>query len=176
MADNIASKTRSPILLIKEDEIPVSVWDALKTIGVEKVYLVNIEVSEDIKTALISKGYDVVLVDNRSDIKVASTTGLTKYLYVLIGGILGVIAALLVSRVQTSRDRVSYSILTEDEEKIVRAIEENGGELTQDKLPGITKFSRPKISRLVSDLAMRGILEKEQYKRTQKLFLKREFH
>ncbi len=64
----------------------------------------------------------------------------------------------------------------EDEEKIVRAIIEGGGELTQDKLPEITDFSRPKISRIVADLADRGILTKTPQGRTQKLQIEKEFY
>jgi uncharacterized membrane protein len=72
------------------------------------------------------------------------------------------------------KERVPYNVLTEDEERIIRIIEESGGEIGQDALYSKTGFSRPKISRLVSELVERDLIEKTQFKRTFKLKIKKE--
>ncbi len=44
----------------------------------------------------------------------------------------------------------------------------------QDELYDATGFSRPKISRIVSELVERDLVEKTQFKRTFKLKIKKE--
>ncbi|MFQ6052348.1 MAG: helix-turn-helix transcriptional regulator [Candidatus Hydrothermarchaeota archaeon] len=63
--------------------------------------------------------------------------------------------------------------LEEEGLKIIEEIEKAGGDILQEELPKLTGFSRPKISRLISDLVEKGIIEKEEYKRTYRLKLKK---
>ncbi|MBU2559850.1 hypothetical protein KKA03_03055 [archaeon] len=168
-ARRIASQMEAPILFARRGEVPVSVLNAMKSIGAKEVVLVglNSEVTED----LLARGYAV---------KTGPTAGSpaldAKYIYLLIGIILGLLGFASISQIKKARDRVSYTLLTRDEEKVVKTIIEAGGEITQDQLPERTGFSRPKVSRTVSDLEGRGILSKEPDGRTQKLQVKKDFY
>ena len=166
-ARRIASGMEAPILFAKRDEVPVSVLNAMKSVGAKRVVLVGL----DLRDYLTARGYAV------EETPVApSTVPDPRYIYLIIGILLGALASAAVSRVKKARDRVSYTLLTRDEEKVVRIIIEDGGELTQDQLPQKTSFSRPKVSRIVSDLEGRGIISKEPDGRTQKLQVKKDFY
>lgn len=173
IAERIASITGSPILFVKDD-IPPSVSAALKSLGVKKVYIIEEGVSEKIQRTLSAQGYEV-------EVAREGTVGMREafpkeYLLFALGLFLGAFSVLLWLKFARRRARVPYTILTEDEEKVVRAILNNGGELTQDKLPEKTDFSRPKISRIIMDLSERGIVSKEPHGRTQKLTVNRDFY
>lgn len=174
VAKRIASITRGPILFVKESSIPPSVAAALRSLGVRRVYLVEEGVSQEVRQALREEGYEVVVA--QGEVAQKGLPGV--YVSFLLGAAAGAgtLLVLLWLRLRRRRARVPYTILTEDEEKVVRAILDNGGELTQDKLPEKTDFSRPKISRIITDLAGRGIIAKEPHGRTQKLIVNREFY
>jgi putative cell wall-binding protein len=163
-----AFQTNSPILFIKEKEIPVSVKEALRLLDTKEVILVSSDVSEDVRAELESL-YSI----NQFPVDTVKTGQRDlRVLDIVIGLILGALLTLAVK--YRKRERVPYNVLTEDEEKIIKAIVENGGELGQDALYEKTGFSRPKISRVVSELVERDLLEKTQFKRTFKLKIKKE--
>jgi uncharacterized membrane protein len=175
IAHRVASSLNAPILFVKRESIPPSVGAALENMGVKKIYLVEEGVGEGVRRELGSK-YEILEPEEG----IASVGPGYPWSYIaFFAGIIGGAALLLIwfraieGRV---RRKVPYTILTEDEEKIVRAILESGGELTQDKLPAKTDFSRPKISRIIADLAGRGIIVKERHGRTQKLVVSRDFY
>jgi len=66
-------------------------------------------------------------------------------------------------------DSVPVFVLTEDERKLVQALK--NGEERQEKLPGATNFSRPKVTRLVMDLESKGIISREKKGKTYKIKL-----
>lgn len=173
-AKRTAAETGDPILFIKREEVPASVLDALKKIGVKKILLINYELSENVKKSLISEGYEVEIIGSSSDILKPKLDA--KYIYLVSGVLLGILSILVLQRFRKYKEKVPYTLLTADEEKVVKAILNSGGEMTQDLLPEKTDFSRPKISRIVADLAGREIISKEQYGRTQKLKIKKEFY
>jgi uncharacterized membrane protein len=168
-ARRIASQMEAPILFARQSEVPVSVLNAMKSIGAKEVVLVGLdsEVTED----LIARGYSVKASPTAEPLPLDA-----KYIYLIIGILLGTLGSVAISQVRKVRDRVSYTLLTRDEERVVKMIIEDGGDLTQDQLPGKTGFSRPKVSRIVSDLEGRGILSKEPDGRTQKLKVKKDFY
>ncbi len=168
-ARRIASQMEAPILFTRQGEVPVSVLNAMAGIGTKEVVLVGI--NSEVTSVLLARGYSV----KAGPIKEPPALD-TKYIYLLIGIIFGLLAFASVNQIKKARDRVSYTLLTRDEELVVKAILEDGGELTQDQLPEITGFSRPKVSRIVSDLEGRGILSKEPEGRTQKLQVKKDFY
>jgi len=139
------------------------VVNAIKTLGIKKIYLVS-----DVDASFENLGAEVVRV--REDIIVPERS--LTHILILISISILVIALFLAFHI---KNRIPYDVLTKDEEKIIKIIEEKGGEITQDKLPDLTNFSRPKISRLISELVDRGILEKSPYGRTQKIKIKRKF-
>ncbi len=164
-----ALQTDSPILLIKEDEIPGSVREALDRLGVREVILVPSKISDSVKDELRSL-YSVEEFPVFSEGK-----GLfdLRILDIALGLLLGVLLSLVLRRER--REKVPMNVLTSDEERVVRSIIDGGGEVGQDELYGLTGFSRPKISRLVAELVERDLIEKTQFKRTFKLKIKKEF-
>lgn len=173
-AGKASAETGNPILFIKRGEVPGSVLDALRKIGAKKILLINYELSENVKKFLISEGYEVEMLSTSSDI--LKTKLDVKYVYLIFGALLGVLGILGLHRFRKYKEKVPYTLLTADEEKVVKAILDSGGEMTQDLLPEKTDFSRPKISRIIADLVGRDIISKEQYGRTQKLKIKKEFY
>ncbi len=163
-----ALQTNSPILLIKKDEIPQSVKETLRLLATKEIILVPSEISEEVKTELES-GYNVELFP---DVSGVSGTRNLRVFDIALGLILGAFLSLIFKK--RRRATVPYNVLTEAEEQIIRVIEENGGELAQDALYKATNFSRPKISRVVSELVERDLIEKTQFKRTFKLKIKKE--
>jgi uncharacterized membrane protein len=89
---------------------------------------------------------------------------------------LGMLSVLAYLRARKIKQRLPYEILSEDEERVIKAIASEGGRLTQDALPEKTGFSRPKISRIVKELVERGIIEKVPKGRTHELTIKKEFY
>ncbi len=173
-AGKASAETGNPILFIKRGEVPGSVLDALRKIGTKKILLINYELSENVKKFLISEGYEVEMLSASSDI--LKTKLDVKYVYLIFGALLGVLGILGLHRFRKYKEKVPYTLLTADEEKVVKAILDSGGEMTQDLLPEKTDFSRPKISRIIADLVGRDIISKEPYGRTQKLKIKKEFY
>jgi uncharacterized membrane protein len=165
-----AFQTGSPILFIKKNEIPASVIEALRLLDTKEVVLVPSGISDSINSELDSN-YKVTIFPQDS-LSRADSKNLRAF-DIAIGLILGALLTLVLR--QRKKEKVPYNVLTEDEEKIIKAIEESGGELGQDALYERTGFSRPKISRVVSELVERDLLEKTQFKRTFKLKIKKEF-
>jgi uncharacterized membrane protein len=164
-----AFQTNSPILLVKKSEIPLSVKEALRILETKEVILIPSDLSENVESELKST-YEVSLFED--DFTAESDRTNFRMLDIAIGLFLGVLIAYLFR--YKGKEKVPYNVLTEDEQRIICAIEENGGELGQDALYNATGFSRPKISRMVSELVERDLLEKTQFKRTFKLKIKKE--
>lgn len=170
-AQRIASETGLPILFIKSDEVPVSVSDAMRSLGVERVILIDYGVTEEVKDYLAGR-YEIRPVRKGGVSERYDIPG--EVLYLAAGFILGIAVALGGTKLKR-KEKVSFTLLTEDEEKVVRAIMESGGEIMQDQLPEKVRFSRPKVSRVVSGLQERKILSKEPHGRTQKIRIEKEF-
>jgi|Deesub1362A_J573_1020465.scaffolds.fasta_scaffold00131_44 putative cell wall-binding protein len=168
----IAGETGFPILFTRQNEVPMSVEDAMNTMRIERVVLVDKGISQEIKDYLSSQGYTVTTVGEGEDFKKKK---LPKEVFSLLSGL--VVGAFLVFALLRMKkgEKVSYEILTEDEQKVVDAIIENGGEIMQDQLPAKTGFSRPKVSRIVAVLCERKIVSKEPHGRTQRIRIEKEF-
>ncbi len=65
-------------------------------------------------------------------------------------------------------------VLSKDEKKVVNVLKKQG-ERTQKQIAREADFSTPKVSRLVSDLEKRGIVEKRSVGRSNKIKLKESF-
>lgn len=173
-AEWVATGVGAPLLYVKEEEIPPNVMDAMTTMRIRDVYIIEGDLSDEVREDLMARGIGIRTVGAEADL--TPTRVPREVLYVILGIVIGVFLVVGAQALKRSRERISYTLLMEDEEKVVRAILDNGGELTQDKLPDITDFSRPKISRMVTDLSGRGILTKTPHGRTQKLRIEKEFY
>lgn len=176
VAVRMATETGYPLLLIKKDEIPKSVSDAMGRIKIKNVILISNGVNPDIISSLSISYPELKVVESNIDIDSFKPFTPTKTMYLFLGAILGIILVLGVYKYQKAKEKVSLKILTEDEEKVINIIMEHGMEITQDLLPEKTNFSRPKVSRIVSVLVKRDLIFKEQYKKTHKLKIKKEFY
>ncbi|MCK5289921.1 MAG: hypothetical protein KAJ56_03165 [Candidatus Aenigmarchaeota archaeon] len=70
--------------------------------------------------------------------------------------------------------RIVYSHLLESEAAVVDALEANMGVLKQKELLDITSFSKAKLSRVISNLESRAIVEKKQWGNSNKISLVKE--
>jgi putative cell wall-binding protein len=174
VAARFASATGYPILFLREDEIPLSVSDSLAALRPGKLYLIG-NVSQGLEESLLAAGYSVTKIQRAAEVE-EGLPPLREPLFFLGGVLLGILLVLSYRQLFGSREKIPFTLLTPDEEKIVRALSESGGVITQDQLPEKTGFSRPKVSRIVSDLSEREIIKKEPEGRTQKLILKKEFY
>ena len=90
--------------------------------------------------------------------------GMYVFLVLILFSALALSAALFLNR----RRRKTLDVLqffSPDERRVIEIISERG-EISQDDLSEITGFSRPKISRIVSDLVDRKVLERERAGKT----------
>jgi len=61
--------------------------------------------------------------------------------------------------------------MTDDEEKLIELLRMHG-KTEQNKLAGLTGYSKPRISRMLRSLEERGIITRERFKKTYKIKLK----
>lgn len=172
----MATETGYPLLLIKSNKIPESITESMKGLKVKNVILVSNGVSSNVVSTLSIEFPKLSIVEKDVDIDKFKPFTPTRSMYLLFGVLLGIAFVLVMYMYRKAKNKVALKILTEDEEKVINAIIENNGEITQDLLPSKTNFSRPKLSRLVSGLVERDLILKEPYKRTHKLKIKKEFY
>lgn len=134
-----------------------------------------------------SSGDDLIFEWNVSDLEVGNVFSTTlgyeakkedEYspLYFLFGIILlSPVTLLLIRRERRKGRNIIMSLLLDDERIVIEEIIKRGGVIEQNELYNVTGFSKPKISRITSDLEERGIIEKERYGRTNRIRIKREF-
>lgn len=181
MAQRLAAKSGYPIMFIKKDEVPATVINSIGILECKEAYVFRDDISESAMESLEGLGLRVIFVEDNSVFSFFNrdNSRIIYFVLVLIGMIVGLSASYAYLRINNKNkklvQKVSYTLLNEDEEKIVKIIEEAGGELTQDTLPGLSDYSRPKISRVIADLVERDILWKEPKGRTFVLKLKKEF-
>lgn len=174
IASKFAMRRGIPILITNENEIPPSTIEALNMINARKVYVVGPMISENVVKSLTSKGIAVERLGkdiNISDVIDLEEEGLNLKIDVIsmvAGLFLGALALLLVFRLKKD-DSVPVFVLTEDERKLVQALK--NGEDRQERLPEVTNFSRPKVTRLVMDLESKGIIFREKKGKTYKIKL-----
>ncbi|RLG70238.1 MAG: hypothetical protein DRO11_06550 [Methanobacteriota archaeon] len=193
-AQQVAKQHGSPILLTDEEDI--SSINALKRVfehlHPEKVVVV-VSPSGRPSDTTIGKirglGVDIQVVKpGKKGIPVLPTPPATRgytprNIYpTLVGSLLALLLGIFVGRwISYRRHRgkrlptLPMVILTDDERRVVKQIMDHGGSLLQDQLPRLTGFSRPKISRVVSDLEDRGIVAKVRNGKTYRLNLMTEF-
>ena len=72
--------------------------------------------------------------------------------------------------VQTKTER-TLALLEEGERRVLKILLDAGGEMRQDDLMRITGYSKARISQLVTHLEKLGLIRKERFERTNKLYL-----
>jgi uncharacterized membrane protein len=172
IASSISINLQAPILLTKENELPVTTIQALDALQVEKAYLVGPKISVDVENTLIEKGLEVKRVGKDIEIKeipVIREEPLIPLVYrpipLTVGALIGLVAGYFlfkgVKKVQ--KREIPIFVLDEDEQKVMEAIGEG---IKQEELPDITGFSRPKITRIISELENKRIISRTKRGKT----------
>ena len=173
-----------PILLVQDDTLPQATVKALETLGVTHTYIVGTSsLSEDVFAQLTEKGLEIFRIGEDISVHdVASEGGYgdmtIPWPLVLFAGIaLGCAVFFIYTKrpVQKPPAEIPLFVLTEDERRVVDAIEAEGKELRQERLPELTTFSRPKVSRIVNDLESKQILIREKDGKTYKVKTAKKF-
>jgi uncharacterized membrane protein len=172
IASSISINLQAPILLTKENELPVTTIQALDALQVEKAYLVGPKISVDVENTLIEKGLEVKRVGKDIEIKeipVIREEPIIPLVYrpipLTVGALIGLVAGYFlfkgVKKVQ--KREIPIFVLDEDEQKVMEAIGEG---IKQEELPDITGFSRPKITRIISELENKRIISRTKRGKT----------
>lgn len=98
-------------------------------------------------------------------------------LLIFIGIILGSGVTFLAfkGRGKKKEMKIAKLVLSEDEQKIFDLLVERRGIMLQEEITKELGYSKAKVSKLVRKLEEKGIIRKEPYKKTNKLYLKKEF-
>jgi len=165
LAARTAIEYESPLLLTETDNLPDETKTAISSLAASRIILIG-EVSENVKNDLSDLGG---LQQTRvSPIEQEKTSKVSLFVIgLLVGGLFIFLASSLWgAMVLRKGQEVPYDIFNEDERRILDLIEERKGSIKQQELPGLSGFSRPKVSRIVADLVERGIIEKHKTKKT----------
>jgi hypothetical protein len=169
LAQLTALERGAPILFIQNRTVPMETSDALKKLGTTSVILISSDARAS--DSLRSLGVSVETIETISSGGVASESpGPDLLLYAFLSILLVMIILLSVGL--RKRVRPPVFILTEDEEKMVEMLRIHG-KTDQSRLAKLTDFSKPRISRMLRSLEERGIIEREKFKKTFKIKLKR---
>lgn len=176
IASSISINLEAPILLTTEDELPDTTVMALEKLGVEKVFLVGPKISATIEDSLRARRLEIQRVGKDIEITdIPIIRGDKSLMYQLrqpvplaVGVILGLCIGYISfkARKKVTKREIPMFVLTEDEQKVVEAI---GDGIKQEKLPELTGFSRPKITRIISDLESKQIISRSKFGKTYKI-------
>lgn len=179
-ANRIAGIDGYPILLTKNDELPKETRIALEELKVNEVVIVDSNIGNEVNQRLKNLGYEVTTLKpdmNATAILEQKTSTGISIREVGIGTIfliIGALSALLYGKKKWGRTRVPFEVLTEKEQKIVDALQAYNGVLKQEDLPEETGFSRPVITRVLTELSKKGIIEKNKTGKTYRVELVKE--
>jgi len=176
IASSISINLEAPILLTTEDQLPDTTITALEKLEVKKVFLVGPKISSAIEDELKAMGLETQSVGKDIEITDIPIIREDKSLWYQIRQpiplAVGVVFGLSISyiflkaRKKVTKREIPMFVLTEDEQKVVEAIGEG---IKQEKLPDLTGFSRPKITRIISDLESKQIISRSKYGKTYKI-------
>lgn len=171
IAQRIALDDASPILFIKNSSVPVETVDALKKLGTKSVVLISSD--EVVSSRLREMGLSVETIETTLQNKQLKKENDSNFFLYLIVSVM-LIAIIFISLVFRKKIKHPVFILTEDEEKIIEILKTKG-RTGQNELAKLVDFSKPRISRMIRSLEERKIIEREKYKKTFKIKLKRNF-
>jgi uncharacterized membrane protein len=132
----------------------------------------NLEVSWTRTGVPEGERFDFFVAYHMPEREVRADTG--SILIALAGGVvLGGAAAFLVLRRRSVETRTEHTLalLEEGERKVLRIIMDHGGEFRQDELIEASGYSKARVSQLVTRLEKLGLVRKERFERTNKLFV-----
>ncbi len=176
----IAGMDGYPILLTRKDELPDETRLTLEELRTDQVVVLDPNIQEEVLNEIESLGYEVSEISpdkNATQILEDRTSGGIDFKDIgiaLISILIGVVGAIVYGKNKWGRSRVPFEVLTEKEQKIVKSLQEHNGIMKQELLPEETNYSRPTISRILTELEKKGIIEKDKSGKTYKVKLIKE--
>ena len=176
IASSISINLQAPILLTTEENLPDTTIQALEALRVKEVFLVGPKISPAVEEQISTLGIEIQRVGKDIEVKNITLLGqedtllskLKQPLPLVVGGLMGLCLGYLLAKVfkKVKKREIPMFVLTEDERKVVEAI---GDGLKQERLPELTNFSRPKITRIISDLEDKQIITRIKYGKTYRI-------
>lgn len=127
-----------------------------------------------IERPVINESKQTIIIERREPIELLFSPLLLAF---LIGGFISItsgIALWQLTRVKELKEfkaKLTSTLLTEEEKKIIKELENNNGELTQREITERTGFSRVKVHRLIEKLKAKKLIRKYEYGQTNKIIL-----
>lgn len=175
IASSISISLEAPMLLTLENELPETTIEALRRLSVKSVFLVGPRISPSVEEELEEGGFTTQRVGKDIEIREIPPIGQKSVLSqvvqpipLLLGGAAGVVAGYVFFKAikRVRRREIPMFVLTEDERKVVEAIGEG---VKQEKLPELTGFSRPKVTRIISELEEKQIISRKKLGKTYRI-------
>ncbi len=177
VALSAAVERDAPIVYTKDGKPPEGFMDSLKEHlkNVKSIIVVGNSLNKDMMKRLSSEGYELKVLEEAGTPSLGY--GEWSLLHVLremanpvplVTGILfGILIAYLSFYVLHKREGKAdlMDFFTVDERKLIEAVMERG-EISQEELPDLTGFSKPKISRLIKELVDRKVIERKKSGKT----------
>ncbi|MEM4347240.1 MAG: MarR family transcriptional regulator [Candidatus Altiarchaeota archaeon] len=123
---------------------------------------------------LINESKQNIMIERREPIELLFSPLLLAF---LIGGLLSITSGVAlwqltrVKELKEFKEKLTSTLLTEEEKKILNELEKNNGELTQKELTDRTGFSRVKVHRLIEKLKAKKLVKKYAYGQTNKIII-----
>lgn len=172
VAQRVALENHAPMLFSTNSSLPKETRDALASLGTKKAYLVGLDGATSGELAGMGITAETVkgrTVQTAEDEKGTEGSG-GVYLTVMAAS-LALAASIAILFAASRRRRASVLLMTDDEVKIVEILRMHG-RTEQNRITSLTGFSKPRISRMLSDMEKRGLIEREKYKKTLRVKLK----
>jgi len=165
---------KAPILLVDKDRVPDPTMKAIEILNPDHIYVVGPEIPDIsyLKPDKKNVGTNIKISEIKEKRKISMD-----YASFVAGLLTGGILILLLYRTYKRKlsIEVPMFVLTEDERKIVDAIENMGGEIKQEELPEKTGFSRPKVTKIIQDLEDKKIISRVKHGKTYKVKIMKKF-
>lgn len=181
LAQKLSMLTNAPIIFIKHDSMPKSVESTIEIIRPEKIFLISspAENISAIESELVSilPTVEIKTIRSYEEIKEYASTRLSSPMSLIIAIIIISLLLLIFLSIiftKSKSEKITRQLLSEDENKVVEIIKKNKGEILQEELYELTGFSRPKISRIVSELEKKKIIFREKFKKTFKIRIEKD--
>ncbi|GEM_PF-739570 len=176
VALSVAVERNAPIIYTMNGRPPEGFEAALKEHlkDVKSLVVIGSSLDREEAAKFTSHGYNVEVIGEIGGSKPFSggwspsfiIREILKPLPLLTGLLAGLAVAILIYRLRPKPGPSDImDFFTVDERKLIEVVMERG-EVSQEELPELTGFSKPKISRLLKDLVDRKVVERKKYGKT----------
>jgi uncharacterized membrane protein len=163
-AQRIALEKHAPILFSTNASIPPETRGALSDLRATKAYLVGLDGATAGELSAMGIGTEIVKGKQAQPVA-GETEGPANTYAVVLTAFAALAASIIILFAASRKRRASVLLMTEDEEKIIEILRMHG-RTEQNRLTSLTGFSKPRISRMLTDMEKRGLIEREKFKKT----------